>query len=398
MPATRRWSPRARGTLSRPRRRARPGRSRSRRRRSAASATPIGRPFRRTPLVESRSTQRPAAVVGPDLAWRRETSCAGITMSASALRPITTPPAPIGDPLALDVQPGAGSTSPHDRRRSARTAVGGGGTPCGARPRGAAVQAGLDRALPEREPRVGAQLDLRARRQRELLGARVLEQVRRELVDQARPRSPRSARRSPGESQTTYSFGTTVLDSELLAVAVHLAHEPPRQLDRRDLAAERASERPLDEVGDLGLEAAEDAHRRVAWRPPRARASPCYGTPAPDRAAAGRPAPRRDEHGECPAGQRERRPRRAELDESATLATDQRAAQTAAAIARSGRSGPRTSHGSTTAASAHSARRSRPGRPTHSGMSAWCSAPLSDPCQSERGDPGRRRRAAGAVR
>src|SRR5581483_518562 len=64
-----------------------------------------------------------------------------------------------------------------------------------------------------------------------------------------------------------------------LAMTVHLADEPPRELDGRDLGTEGAPEGALDEVSDLGLEGAEDAHR---GRPFGLRAAigqhPCYAT------------------------------------------------------------------------------------------------------------------------
>ena len=65
----------------------------------------------------------------------------------------------------------------------------------------------LDAELAERQPLVGAELDLRAADQREALAAGVLEQVGGELVDDlvldALERS-----RSSGDSQTAYSLGT----------------------------------------------------------------------------------------------------------------------------------------------------------------------------------------------
>jgi len=142
------------------------------------------------------------------------------------------------DAAPVDVEPGVGDHLAGDGRGGPRRALdrlrersGGGASRSGggaSRSDGGAAErragrdrrvgrvreAGLDPAIAERQARVGAQLD-GGRDGAPVLGARRARAGAPRARRSGCPRSPRSGGGRAGESQTTYSFGTTVLDSEL---------------------------------------------------------------------------------------------------------------------------------------------------------------------------------------
>ena len=103
---------------------------------------------------------------------------------------------------------------------------------------------------PSVQPLVGAELDHRARDQREALAARVLEQVGAELVDDLVLDALVALavlRRQPDR----VLVGHVGARDRHGLVLVHLARELARELDRAHLGAEGAPEGALDEAGDL---------------------------------------------------------------------------------------------------------------------------------------------------
>ncbi len=134
---------------------------------------------------------------------------------------------------------------------------------------GLADEAGLDAELAEAQALVGAELDLRARDEREPLAARVLEQVGAELVDDLALHAGEALAVLGGEEDGVLVGHVRARDRHR-AVLVHLLGQPAGQLDRADLGLEDASERPLDQAGDLVLEASEHAHDGISgptrWR------------------------------------------------------------------------------------------------------------------------------------
>ena len=171
---------------------------------------------------------------------------------------------------------------------------------------------------PEAEPLVGAELDHGAADEREPLGARVLEQVGRQLVgDLALDRGISLAiLRREVDDVLVRGIGAGERDG---AVLVHLLGEPARHLDRPHLGPEQAAEAALDQIGELGLEVAQNAHRRrPSAQPSGPRAGPMLGkVTVPERCSGTRGEQRRERPERArPRLRRERRAARPATPES----------------------------------------------------------------------------------
>ena len=125
--------------------------------------------------------------------------------------------------------------------------------------RGRAHEPRLDAELAQPQALIGLELDLRAREQRDPLPARVLEQVAGELPRQfvlVALELLAVVRRQPDGVLVRGVHARQRLD----LVLVHLLRELARDLHRAHLGLEGTRERALDEPGELGFKAAQDAH------------------------------------------------------------------------------------------------------------------------------------------
>ena len=175
------------------------------------------------------------------------------------------------------------------------------------------------------------------RDQRQRLAARVLEQVGAELVDDLLL-DALVALAVLGREPDDVLVGHVGARDRDGAVLVHLLGELARELDRADLGAEDAAERPLDEAGDLVFEVAQDGHGESAMLRRQVRLSAPdehgrQGAPA-RRRRRGRAGHRRRGLRHRPRAQRQRgRPGDApsEVDADVAAADEARAAAAAAA-------------------------------------------------------------------
>ena len=209
----------------------------------------------------------------------------------------------------------------------------------------------LDAELAEVQGVVGLERDLRARDERELLAARVLEQVGAQLVADLVLDLAEALAVVGREPDDVLVRDVRARDRDR-AVLVHLLGQAAGQLGGPDLGLEDTAERPLHEVGDLALEAPEHGHGQRAAVPGGVES---HATRSPWRkaAAARATAPATTAAGTVPSGS-------AKASASAIAprgggqagGPDRRGDGVDGAACR-----PRTSSGSTAAAAPHSAAR-----------------------------------------
>ena len=122
-----------------------------------------------------------------------------------------------------------------------------------------AEELGLDAELADLQARVGLELDLRSRHQREPVVTRLLEQVIRQLLLERDLVALELLAVAFGEKDHVVVRHIDARDRDGL-VLLHLLGELAGKLDRLDMRLERPVEGALDEPLDLLLEAPQQAH------------------------------------------------------------------------------------------------------------------------------------------
>ncbi len=121
----------------------------------------------------------------------------------------------------------------------------------------------LNAEFTERQTLVGMEGDVQPRGEDQIFATRVLEQIRAQLVDHV-VFNPLVATAVLGRKPHGVLVRRIHPRDGHGAMGIHLTRELAGKLHRADLRAKHASENPLDEVGDCGLDALERVHRYVA--------------------------------------------------------------------------------------------------------------------------------------